>query len=116
MGYFALKHSSYEDMNITTAKKLKIQLKRNSLGELGGFVTYGCIVLNSTVPVRSAVMLQCSGPDTGPEESGLAAQRSIKPQWSDQRPGTLKVQLRKPTVLYFLTVVLFLHITHFVAI
>lgn len=83
MGSFALKYSSYEEMNITTAKKLKIQLKRNSLGELGGSATYGCLVLNSTVPVRSVVMLQCSGPDTGPAKSGLTAPRSTKLQWSD---------------------------------
>lgn len=84
--YFALKYSSYEEMNITIAKKLNIQLKRKSLDELGGFATYGCVVLNSTAPVGSVVMQQCSGPDTGPAESGLAAQRSTKLQRSDQRP------------------------------
>lgn len=67
MGYFVLKYSSYDEMNITTAKKLKIHLKRNSLDVLGGFAPY---VLNSTAPVRSVVMLQFSGPDTGPAESG----------------------------------------------
>lgn len=39
MGYFALRYSSYEEIDITTAKKLKIHLKRNSLDMLGGFAT-----------------------------------------------------------------------------
>lgn len=56
MGYSALKYSSYEEMNIRTAKKLKIQLKRNNLNVLGGFATYRCAVLNFTVPVRSVGM------------------------------------------------------------
>lgn len=86
-------------MNSTTAKKLKIHLKRNSLDVLGGFAPYGCAVLNCTAPVRSVVMLQYSGPDTGPVESDLEAPRSTKLQWSDQRPSTLKVQLRRSTVL-----------------
>lgn len=106
---------------ILNSQEAKNSAQEEQLGHVGWlcYKNFNNIVLNSTVPVRSVVMLQCSGPDTGPAESGLAAPRSTELQWSDQRPGTLKVQLRKPTALWkynFLTAVCFWHMTHFVAI
>lgn len=60
MGYSALKYSSYEEMNIRTAKKLKIQLKRNNLNVLGGFATQvRCAELRGSCKICwDAVMLQ----------------------------------------------------------